>query len=153
MKTYSTHTVKGVVLTTMLLLASSAVARSHSSLNGTWTLLPTRSNFSGQSVVQSGTVTINDREGQITVERHLVYQGADETFFYNDMTDGRRNDTFHSGKDFKSKTGWDHDVLKVTTTLSGAVTVESYSLADDDIMTVNVEGREHKSITLVFERK
>jgi hypothetical protein len=135
-----------------LLFAFSAVAHEHVALNGTWTLAPAESDFAGQPVVQTGTVTINEREGLITVSRHFVYEGASETFFYNDLTDARNNATIHSGKDLKSKTKWDHDVLTVTTTQSRAITVESYSLAADGSMTVSVVRPEHKPITLVFRR-
>jgi len=58
-----------------------------------------------------------------------------------------------TGKDLKSKTSWDHDVLKVVTTQSGAVTIERYSLAPDGAMLVNVERAEQKPISLVFQRK
>jgi hypothetical protein len=133
--------------------AFSAFARDHSALNGTWTLVPAKSEFAGQPVVQTGTVTISDREGIIIVTRSFVYEGATETFFYKDMTDSEHNATIHTGKDLKSKTKWDHDVLKVTTTVSGVVTLESYSLAADGTMIVSVERPEHKPITLVFQRK
>ena len=146
-----TTVISGAVLTT-LLLACSAMARDHSSLNGTWTLVPAQSDFAGQPVVQTGTVTIDDRQGIITVSRSFVYAGATETFFYSDMTDAEHNATIHSGKDLKSKTRWDHDVLKVTTTQSGAVTVESYALTADGDMTVNVVRPDRKPITLVFQR-
>jgi hypothetical protein len=43
-------------------------------------------------------------------------------------------------------------VLKVTTTLSGAVTLESYTLAADGAMMVSVVRPEQKPITLVFQR-
>ena len=138
---------------TTLLLAVSAFAAEHNALNGTWTLVPAKSDFAGQSVVQTGTVTIADREGIIIVSRSFVYQGATETFFYSDVTDSEHNATIHSGKDLKSKTSWDHDVLKVTTTQSGAVTLESYSLAADGSMLVNVVRPERKPLTLVFQRK
>lgn len=69
------------------------------------------------------------------------------------MTNAENNATIHSGKDLKSKTQWDHDVLKVTTTDYGAVTVESYTLAPDGAMTVNVVRPKHRPIALVFQRK
>ena len=78
-------TILGAVLTT-LLLTSSAFARDHSLLNGTWKLVPASSNFAGQPVVQTGTVTISDHQGIIVVSRSFVYEGAAETFFYNDST-------------------------------------------------------------------
>ena len=69
------------------------------------------------------------------------------------MTDAQNNATIHTGKELKSKTRWDHDVLKVITTQSGAVTVESYTLAPDGSMTVGVVRPDHAPITLVFQRK
>jgi len=150
MRRYSTITVAACVLTT-LLLAFPALAHDRSALNGTWTLVPAKSDFAGQRVVQTGTVTINDHEGIITVSRSFVYEGAAETFFYNDITDAENNATIHTGKDLKSKTRWDHDVLKVTTTQFGAITTESYTLAPDGTMTVSVVRPEHKLITLVFQ--
>jgi len=151
MSTYPTK-IAGAVLTT-LLFAFSALARDHNALNGTWTLAPAKSDFAGQPVVQTGTVTIADREGIIIVSRSFVYEGASETFFYNDVTDSEHNATIHSGKDLKSKTHWDHNVLKVTTTQSGSVTVESYSLAADGTMLESVVRGDRKQINLVFERK
>ena len=138
---------------TTVLFGFSALARDHSALNGTWTLVPAKSDFAGQPVVQTGTVTINDRQGIITVSRNFVYKGATETFFYSDMTDANRGATIRTGKDLKSKTSWDHDVLKVTTTQSGAVTLESYTLAADGSMTVSVVRPEQKPITLVFQHQ
>jgi hypothetical protein len=152
MKTNSSARITGAVAAT-LLCAFSAFARDHSALNGTWTLAPAKSDFAGQPVVQTGTVTIADRDGVIIVSRSFVYEGATETFFYNDVTDSEHNATIHTGKDLKSKTSWDHDVLKVVTTQSGAVTIERYSLAPDGAMLVNVERAEQKPISLVFQRK
>ena len=152
MRTYSTTAITGAVLTT-LLFAFSTFASDHSALNGTWTLAPAKSDFAGQSVVQTGTVTINDREGIIIVSRSFVYAGATETFFYSDVTDSEHNATIRTGKDLKSKTRWDGDVLKVTTTRSGAVTLESYTLAADGAMMVSVVKPEGKPINLLFQRK
>ncbi|MGA3018302.1 MAG: hypothetical protein ABSF62_14380 [Bryobacteraceae bacterium] len=152
MRKYSSTRLTGAVLAT-LLLAFSAIARDHSALNGTWTLVPAKSDFAGQPVVQTGTVTISDREGIIIVSRSFVYQGATETFFYSDLTDSEHNATIHTGKDLKSKTRWDHDVLKVTTTQSGSITLESYTLAADGTMTVSVVRPGRKPFTLVFQHK
>jgi hypothetical protein len=122
-------------------------------MNGTWTLVPAKSDFAGQPVVQTGTVTIADREGVIIVSRSFRYEGATETFFYKDLTDAENNATIHTGKDLKSKTRWDRDVLKVTTTESGAVTLESYTLAADGTLLVSVVRPEHQAITLVLRRQ
>ena len=103
MRTYSTTTISGVIFAT-LLCTFSVFARDHSMLNGAWTLVPAKSDFAGQPVVQTGTVTIADREGIIIVSRSFVYEGATETFYYNDVTDSQHNATIHTGKDLKSKT-------------------------------------------------
>jgi hypothetical protein len=152
MSTNSTTTIAGAVLTT-LLCAVTVFGRDHRAFNGTWTLVPVKSDFAGQPVIQTGTVTINGQDDVIIVSRSFAYEGATETFFYKDMTDAENNATIHSGKDLKSKTKWDHDALKVTTTQSGAVTLESYSLAADGTMLVSVVKPDRKPITLVFQRK
>jgi hypothetical protein len=152
MRTDSKITTTGAVLAT-LLFAFTALARDRTLLNGTWTLVPTKSDFAGQPVIQTGTVTINERDGDITVSRSFAYEGVSDTFFYRDITDSENSATIHSGKDLKSKTKWDHDVLKVITTQSGAVTIESYSLAADGTMLASVTRPDRKPITLVFQRK
>lgn len=146
MRANSASAITGAVLTTLLFA-------DHSTLNGVWTLVPAKSDFAGQPVVQTGTVTIADREGIIIVSRSFVYEGATETFFYSDVTDSEHNATIHTGNDLKSKTRWDHAVLKVTTTQSGAVTLESYTLAADGTMMVSVERPERKPITLISQHK
>jgi hypothetical protein len=152
MRPHSTSIVRGVALTA-LLLAVSALARDRSVLNGTWTLVPAKSDFAGQPVVQTGTVTIKDETGVIVISRSFVYAGATETFFYNDSSGSENNSTIHAGKDLKSKTKWDHDALTVTTTRGGAITTESYTLAADGEMMVRVVRPEHEPITLVFQRQ
>lgn len=137
----------------VFMLALTALAGEHRSLNGTWTLVPTKSDFAGQPVVQSGTVTIDDRQGNVTVTRNFVYEGAGETYFYKDMVDSERNATIHVNKDLKSKTRWDHDVLKVTTTQDGAATVESYSLNPDGTLSATVVRPGRQPIALVFVRQ
>jgi hypothetical protein len=144
---------KQLKLLTILLVVLTAFARDHSAFNGTWTLVPTKSDFSGQPVLQTGTVTIDDREGNVSVIRNFVYDGATETYFYKDMVDSEHNATIHNGKDLKSKTRWDHDVLKVITTQDGAVTEEGFSLGPDGTLTASVVRPGRQPITLVFVRK
>ncbi len=141
------------VIWAALLITSAGFARGHQALNGTWTLEPAKSDFSGQPVLQTGTVTISDHDGIIVVTRNFTYRGATETFFYRDINDAEGGATIHTGKDMKSKTRWDHDALKVTTTQSGAVTVESYTLGADGLMTATVVKPDRAPITLVFHRK
>jgi hypothetical protein len=152
MRTYSVARIGGVALTT-LLFAFSGFARDHSAMNGVWTLVPAKCEFAGQPVVQTGTVTIHERDGIIIVERSFKYEGATENYFYRDVTDAENNATIKTGKDLKSKTKWDRDALKVTTTESGAVTVETYTLAADGAMVASVVRPGHGTITLVFQRQ
>src|SRR5271154_6637858 len=130
MRTYPATKITEAVLIT-LVFAVSAFAHEHVALNGTWTLVPTQSDFAGQPVIQTGSVTINERDGDITVSRSFKYEGASDTFFYRALTDSENNATIHTGKELKTRSKWDHDVLKVTTTESGAITLESYSLGPD----------------------
>src|SRR5579863_1201332 len=152
MSRYSTNTITGAAFAT-LLFAFTAFGRGHTALNGVWTLAPSQSDFAGQPVIQTGTVTINERDGDITVSRSFKYEGARDTFFYRDITDSENNATIHTGKELKTKTRWDHDVLKVTTIESGAITLESYSLAADGSMLVSVVKPDRKPFNLVFQRK
>jgi hypothetical protein len=151
MRTHPITTFTKTVLVTLIAVLP-ALARDHKDLNGTWTLAPTRSDFNGQPVMETGTVTIDEREGNISVTRHFVYTGANTTFYYNDAADSQNGAKIHSG-DVTSKAKWDHDVLKVTTTEAGKTTVESYSLAADGAMTVIVEKPGRSPVTLVFEHK
>src|SRR5678815_1887489 len=124
MRTFSTIII-GAGLSTVF-FAVSAFA-DHNALNGDWTLVPAKSDFAGQSVVQTGTVTISDKKGIIVVTRSFVYDGAAETFFYSDSTGSQHGSTVHTSKDLKTKTSWDDDVLKVKTTQFGVVTLETVS--------------------------
>ena len=152
MRTLSTAKIAGVVLTA-LLFTFSIFAFDHTFLNGTWTLAPAKCDFAGQPAMQSGTITIHDRDGILIIERNFVYDGATETVFYKDSIGTENNSTIHNGKDLKTKTKWDHDVLKVTTTRPSGITVESYSLGPEGTLLVGVEKPESKPITLVFERR
>jgi hypothetical protein len=140
---------------TVVLLAACALAFAHEhiALNGTWTLVPGKCDFAGQPAMLTGSVTINERQGNVTVSRSFSYQGAGETLFYRDMSDSENGATIHDGKNYKTKAHWDHDVLKVTTTQSSAVTVETYSLSANGTMTVNVARPGRQLVTLIFERQ
>jgi hypothetical protein len=154
MRKQSTFAITGSVLMTVLFACSVFARDHHTAMNGTWTLAPTKSDFAGQPVIQTGTVTIDERQGNITVSRSFIYEGTGETFFYRDMTDSQNDATIHNGKEVKSKARWDHDVLKVTTTEeSGATTEESYTLAADGTLLASVIGPRHKPIRLVFQRQ
>ena len=112
----------------LLLVVAAGLMLAHPNLNGTWVLAPTRSNFAGEPVLQTGTITIGAREHNIYVSRSFNYDGETGGFEYSFTTDGHENSTIHKGKTFKSKARWEGDELKVTTTREGMTTVERFRL-------------------------
>jgi hypothetical protein len=153
MRIQSRNFFKAGVIVLAFFAASAAIAASHKSLNGTWVLEPTKSEFGGEPALQTGSVTINDREHNITVSRNFTYDGANDTFSYSFSTDGRENSTIHQGKAFKSKAKWDDNVLRVTTTQNDVTVVERYSLEPDGSLKLVVERPGHKMISLFFQHQ
>jgi hypothetical protein len=119
-------------------------------LNGTWILIPDRSNFGGLPAIQTGSITLNDRQGNITVSRNYTYDGATDTLSYSFAVDGR---TIQNGKALKVKAKWEGRVLKVTTTREGIITVERYSLEPDGTMMLNAEMPGRNPMSLVFQHQ
>src|SRR5258708_12834533 len=83
----------GLSLLTLLLLTMAASAGDHRKLNGTWVLVPTKSDFAGQQMLQTGTVTINDRDHHIYVSRSFNYDADTGGFSYTFTTDYAQNST------------------------------------------------------------
>jgi hypothetical protein len=128
------------------------LAANHHELNGSWQLIPSRSEFNGGSVIQSGTVTIDDREGNVYVSRNFSNDGANESTGSTFDTDAREKASIKA-PGIKSKTQWKGDVLEVTTTQEGASTVERYSLRGDGTMVLTIDRPGHPSETLLFQRR
>jgi|SRR5579864_2936272 len=145
-------TVAKIALSAML-CAFIALARDHKDYNGTWTLLPERSDFAGQPPIQSGTVTIKDGEDSVVVERRFTYGDAGITYFYRDTIASTHGGTVHAAKDVKSKTKWDHDILRITTTQPNGVTEESYSLTNEGLLQIDIEKPGGAPTRLVFARQ
>lgn len=137
----------------LVLFAASAPAANHHKLNGTRSLEPTRSDFAGEPAIQTGAVTINDREHNIAVSRNFSYDGENHSYEYSFTTDGRENSSIKQGTTFKSKAKWEGDTLKVTTTDNGLTVVERYSLASDGSLMLAVERPNHRPVTLFFQRR
>lgn len=136
----------------MLFSGVAAFAFNHHELNGTWQLVPSRSELNGEPAIQSGTVTINDREGNIYVDRSFNLDAANQSVTTNFSTDARAKASIKQAG-FKSKAKWDGNVMKVVTTHDGMTTVERYSLAGDGTMVLQVERSGRPSETLYFERQ
>jgi hypothetical protein len=136
----------------LAVVAGSAFAANHHELNGTWQLVPSRSELHGEGVIQTGTVTINDREGNIYVQRNFDFDGANQSTSTSFSTDARARTSIKE-PGFKSKAKWDGDVMKVTTIHAGVTTVERYSLAGDGSMMLQVDRTGRPSETLYFQRQ
>jgi hypothetical protein len=137
----------------MLVLSASPVfSRGHHSLNGTWKLIPARGEYGGEAVVQTGTVSINDRENNIYISRSYKYEGANQTHTSSFSTDGRENSTIRNGKTFKSKAKWEGDTLVVTTLEDNESAVERYNLEPDGTLRLTIERSGQAPATLFFQR-
>jgi hypothetical protein len=136
----------------LAIFAGCAVAANHHELNGTWILMPARSEFYGQPVLESGTITINDREGNVYVSRNFSYEGMNKSTTSSFSTDAREN-TSIKDPGVTSRTKWEGGVLKVTTTHDGATMVERYSLRRDGSMVLMIDRPGYAPETLVFQRQ
>jgi hypothetical protein len=136
----------------LLILTGPGFARGHHTLNGTWKLIPARGELEGKPVVQTGTVTINDREHNIYISRNYTYSAANETHTYNFSTDASENSTIRDGKTLKSKAKWEGDTLVVTTMKDNESAVERYNLQPDGTLRLVIERPAQAPITLYFQR-
>ena len=139
---------------TAVLLAGCAFANNHHSMNGTWQLTPERSEFHGEPAIQTGTVTINDRERNIYVSRNFDFDSASQSTSTSFTTDAVRGGTIKNKETgFKSKAKWEGDALVVVTTQGGKTITERYTLRDDRTMTLQVDRPGHQPETLYFQRQ
>ncbi|MGA2877399.1 MAG: hypothetical protein ABSG13_00445 [Bryobacteraceae bacterium] len=139
---------------TLAMVAGSAFAVNHHQLNGSWQLVPSRSEFNGEPAIQTGTVTINDRERNIYVQRNFNFDGANQSTSTSFSTDAREKTTIKEKEQgFKSKAKWDGDVLKVVTMQDGINITERYSLRDESTMMLQIDRTGHQPETLFFQRQ
>jgi len=124
----------------------------HHELNGTWQLVPSRCQFNGEPAIEAGTVSINDREGNIWVERNFSLEEGNKTVNTNFATDSRHGSTIKE-PGFRSKAKWDGNVLKVTTDREGVITQERYQLASDGGMLLEVQRTGRPAETLYFQHR
>ena len=129
-----------------------ALAARHFELNGSWHLIPARSELHGHEAIQTGTLNISSREGNIWVERNFRLEDRYESVSTHFTTDAREKASI-SQPGFKSKAQWQGDVLQVVTNQNGSTTVERYSLAEDDILELHVERSSGQSEKFYFERQ
>jgi hypothetical protein len=137
---------------TVAIFAGLAAANNHHDLNGTWQLVPARSELNGEPTIQTGSVTINDRERNIYVQRNFNFDGANRSTSTSFSTDAREKASIKE-PGFKSKAKWEGDVLKVATSQDGINIVERYSLRDDGTMMLQIDRTGHQPETLFFQRQ
>jgi len=135
----------------VVLFTACAFANDHQRLNGVWQLIPARSEFNGERVIQFGTVTINDRQGNIFVQRNFDFDAPNQSTNSSFTSDSRENATIKE-PGFKSKAKWDGHVLTVNTTRNGETTMERYSLRNDGTMMLQLDRPGHQPETLYFQR-
>lgn len=134
-----------------LLFAAQAYAHPHDFLNGTWVVRPVQTEHASEPVTLTGTVTIGDLDGELTVSRNLTYTGY-KTFYYQDSVEGPAKSTIR-GDDETVRMRWDGDTLMVFTTRNGVRTVDNYSLAPDGTMIDLVESAGHAPLMVVLRRQ
>jgi len=137
----------------LILVSGTALAMDHHALNGTWRLIPTRSEFNGEPMIQSGTLTIGYRDRNIYISHNYVFDGRNVTVSYQTSLDGQVNSYIREGKAYKTKAKWEGDELKVTSTQGDLTTVEHYRLNPDGTLAVTMERPDHPTVTLLFERE
>lgn len=133
--------------------ATSAFAANHHSLNGTWKLIPDRSDFAGGNMIRSASITINDRQQNISISRNFTSEGENTTTSVTFDTDAREKSSIHQGSNFKSKAKWDGDVLKVVTTRANGIETERYSLQPDGTLLLVIDRPDHRTFNLYFQRQ
>ena len=137
--------IASLVSTTTVLRASD-----HQALNGTWRLIAARSEFGGEQAIQTGSVTISDRQRNVYVSRDFTFEGDNVTVSSNFRTDGPENSSIHQGKSFKSKAKWEGNELRVTSTRDNITSTERYSLSGDGTLMLVVERPGRRTMTLFF---
>ena len=145
-------TCKTLLVSASIFLSAGVALAHHHELNGTWQLVPSRSQLNGEPAIQSGTVTINDREGNIYVDRSFNLEEGNRSVTSSFSTDARAKASIKQ-PGFKSKAKWDGNVLKVVTTNDGMTTVERYTLAADGGMMLQVDRSGRPSEAFYFQRQ
>ena len=137
----------------VLLFAGFSLASDHHVLNGTWQVVPSRSEYAGEPMIQTGTLTISDREHNVYIAKNYTYEGQNVTVSYQTSLDGRETSTIRDGRAIKTKAKWEGSELQVTTKEGHEITsVDRYRLNPDGTLTVITERAGHPAVTLLFER-
>ena len=124
----------------------------HHDLNGTWMLMLPAGGSGGESATAAGTVTIDDRVGNIYVVQNLTYGDSSGEASSAFTLEGRKGATIREGN-LTGKANWKNGVLEVEITQNDVTNVERFSLQPDGAMLLDFERPGRPSVTLLFERE
>jgi len=141
-----------VAAASLLIFSAAAWARDHHELDGTWKLLPTRSELNGEPPFASGTVTINDYNGKIYLMQHFSLGDSTDFSSAGFTLEGHYNDVIRSRAGFWGVVSWEEDTLHVKTTENGDTTVERFTIEPDGILMMSFQRPGHQTIRLYFQR-
>ena len=130
-----------------------ANANNASGFNGTWTLIPSRSDFGGQQPIQAGTVKIEVQPNNVYISRDFRYGDKGETESYNFNPDAGKVIRIRYGQVFKTKGEWDGDSIKVSNKEKHSKEVERYTLDSDGILKLVINSPDEQPVTLFFQRQ
>lgn len=136
----------------LLMFSTVALAESHGVLNGTWTLVPERSQLNGEPAIESGTVTFNNAGRNVNLTQHFTVADPAQSIASSFTMNGRTNNAMSLGANSWSLAKWEGHSLQVNTTQNGVTSEESYSLQPDGMLMLTYERPGHKTITLFFQR-
>jgi hypothetical protein len=121
-------------------------------LNGTWTLVPLRSTFSGEPEMTAGTVVINDFEDKISLAENFTYANPLQQATASFSIAGRHDQKIRQGN-LEARARWDHETLEVDATENGVPQVQRFNLLPDGTMMMTLERPGHPAVSLLFERQ
>ena len=143
-----------LAIAAVLLFSAGAWARDHrQDVNGTWKLIPTRSELNGEPAIESGTVTSDDHGGKIHLAQNFAFAAPTESASANFTLEGRENNVIRSGGSFWGIANWSNDTLQVSVTDNSSNSTERLSLEPDGTMVMNFERSGHRPVRLFFERE
>jgi hypothetical protein len=141
---------------TLALIAFSGFAwayNHHHELNGTWKLTSTRSQFHGEPVLQKGTITIQDHDHNIYINRDFNFEGGNQAVSYSSTLEGRTNSPVYQAGGLETMIRWQDGVLTATSKQNGATTaVQQFQLTPDGDLMLTVNRPGHQTEVLYFER-
>lgn len=142
-----------LAIAAFLVFSTAALARDHHQLNGTWRLIPSRSELNGEQPFASGTVTINDHGRNIYLAQQFGISEPQQSVSAGFTIDGHENSVIRRGSNFWGMANWENDSLHVQTTENGVTSTERFMLRPDGTMAMDFIRPGHQPVTLFFERE